>query len=76
MSFVFKSIAHIQLAAPKGSEDKAKRFFSDILGFREIAKPELLKKEVVFGLNSLTIKFILELKNHLLPPKRHIQLLR
>ncbi|ETT81462.1 VOC family protein [Viridibacillus sp. FSL R5-0477] len=44
MSFVFKSIAHIQLAAPKGSEDKAKRFFSDILGFREIAKPELLKK--------------------------------
>ncbi|MGE7920934.1 VOC family protein [Viridibacillus sp. NPDC093762] len=44
MSFVFKSIAHIQLAAPKGSEDKAKRFFGDILGFREIEKPELLKK--------------------------------
>ncbi|MGE7835294.1 VOC family protein [Viridibacillus arvi] len=44
MSFVFKSIAHIQLAAPKGSEDEAKRFFGDILGFREIEKPELLRK--------------------------------
>ncbi|MGE7934616.1 VOC family protein [Viridibacillus arvi] len=44
MSFVFISIAHIQLAAPKGSEDEAKRFFGDILGFREIEKPELLRK--------------------------------
>ncbi|MGE7623213.1 VOC family protein [Viridibacillus sp. NPDC096237] len=44
MSFVFKSIAHIQLAAPKNSETEAKRFFGDILGFREIEKPELLKK--------------------------------
>ncbi|MEX3623433.1 VOC family protein [Viridibacillus arvi] len=44
MSFLFKSIAHIQLAAPKGSEDEAKRFFGDILGFREIEKPELLRK--------------------------------
>lgn len=44
MSFVFKSIAHIQLAAPKNSETEAKRFFGDILEFREIEKPELLKK--------------------------------
>ncbi|SEN24029.1 Catechol 2,3-dioxygenase [Mesobacillus persicus] len=44
MSFVFKSIDHIQLAAPSGAEDAARRFFVDILGFDEIEKPDALKK--------------------------------
>lgn len=44
MSFAFKSINHVQLAAPKGSEDIAKRFFGEILGFQEVEKPEVLKK--------------------------------
>ncbi|KIL51864.1 VOC family protein [Jeotgalibacillus soli] len=44
MSFVFKAIDHVQLAAPKGSEETARKFFSGILGFNEIEKPELLKK--------------------------------
>ncbi|QUG40058.1 VOC family protein [Psychrobacillus sp. INOP01] len=44
MSFVFKSIDHVQLAAPKGSEAIAKHFFGDILGFQEVEKPESLKK--------------------------------
>lgn len=45
MTFVFKSIDHVQLAAPKGSEIIAKRFFGEILGFQEVEKPELLKKK-------------------------------
>ncbi|MFJ8065421.1 VOC family protein [Psychrobacillus sp. NPDC096426] len=45
MSFVFKSIDHVQLAAPKGSETVAKQFFSGILGFQEIEKPEILRKK-------------------------------
>lgn len=44
MTFAFKAIDHIQLAAPKGSEDTARKFFKDILGFDEIEKPEALKK--------------------------------
>jgi catechol 2,3-dioxygenase-like lactoylglutathione lyase family enzyme len=40
----FKAIDHIQLAAPKGCEDSARKFFIDILGFEEIIKPEELKK--------------------------------
>jgi len=44
MPFIFKAIHHIQLAAPKGSEDAARTFFKDILGFDEIEKPEELKK--------------------------------
>jgi catechol 2,3-dioxygenase-like lactoylglutathione lyase family enzyme len=44
MPFIFKSIDHIQLAAPKGSEDTARKFFKNILGFDEVEKPEELKK--------------------------------
>lgn len=44
MTFIFKSIDHIQLAAPKGSEEIARHFFRDILNFKEIDKPEALKK--------------------------------
>ncbi|MGG4267107.1 VOC family protein [Peribacillus simplex] len=44
MPFIFKSIDHIQLAAPKGSEDTARNFFKNILGFDEVEKPEELKK--------------------------------
>lgn len=44
MSFIIKTIAHIQLAAPKGSEEAARRFFNGILGFEEVEKPEELKK--------------------------------
>jgi catechol 2,3-dioxygenase-like lactoylglutathione lyase family enzyme len=40
----FKAIDHIQLAAPKGCEDTARKFFIDILGFEEMEKPEELKK--------------------------------
>ena len=44
MPFIFKAIDHIQLAAPKGSEDTARKFFKNILGFEEVEKPEELKK--------------------------------
>ena len=44
MTFVFKSIDHVQLAAPKGSEVIAQRFFGEILGFQEVEKPEVLRK--------------------------------
>ncbi|MFJ8262633.1 VOC family protein [Rummeliibacillus sp. NPDC094406] len=44
MSFRFKSIDHIQLAAPKGSEEIARKFYNDILEFKEVEKPATLKK--------------------------------
>ncbi len=33
---------HVQLAIPKGGEDDARRFYGDVLGLTEIAKPEPL----------------------------------
>jgi catechol 2,3-dioxygenase-like lactoylglutathione lyase family enzyme len=44
MSFSFKKIDHIQLAAPKGCEGPAREFFGGILGLTEVEKPEELKK--------------------------------
>ncbi|MFC4411758.1 VOC family protein [Chungangia koreensis] len=42
MSFL-KGIDHIQVAAPKGSENEARRFYSEVLGMEELEKPDLLK---------------------------------
>lgn len=36
-------INHVQLAAPKGAENKARGFFGNVLGMREIPKPEALR---------------------------------
>lgn len=44
MSFKFTGIDHVQLAAPKGSEEQARKFFGDILGMEEIPKPSNLAK--------------------------------
>ena len=33
---------HVQLAAPPGCEEEARRFFSELLGLTEVAKPEPL----------------------------------
>jgi catechol 2,3-dioxygenase-like lactoylglutathione lyase family enzyme len=39
---VIESIDHVQLAAPAGCEDEARRFFGELCGLEEIAKPEPL----------------------------------
>lgn len=44
MAFKFTGIDHVQLAAPKGSEEEARRFFVEILGMEEIPKPDNLAK--------------------------------
>jgi catechol 2,3-dioxygenase-like lactoylglutathione lyase family enzyme len=36
-------IDHVQLAAPAGCEGKARHFFGDVLGLKELEKPEELK---------------------------------
>lgn len=36
------SIDHVQLAMPKGNEDLARGFYRDVLGMKEIPKPEPL----------------------------------
>jgi catechol 2,3-dioxygenase-like lactoylglutathione lyase family enzyme len=38
------AIDHVQIAMPAGGEEKARAFYIDILGFREIPKPPKLAK--------------------------------
>ena len=35
-------IDHVQLAMPKGSEDRARGFYGEVLGMKEIPKPQAL----------------------------------
>ena len=42
MTFVWKGIDHIQVAAPKNSEEEARAFYGKLLGLPEIQKPENL----------------------------------
>lgn len=44
MSFRFLGIDHVQLAAPEDCEANARKFFTEILGWMEIPKPDSLKK--------------------------------
>ena len=43
MSDLIVRIDHVQLAAPKGCEDAARAFYGELLGLREIEKPESLR---------------------------------
>jgi catechol 2,3-dioxygenase-like lactoylglutathione lyase family enzyme len=38
----FKRLDHIQICIPYGQEEKARRFYTDIIGLTEIPKPESL----------------------------------
>jgi catechol 2,3-dioxygenase-like lactoylglutathione lyase family enzyme len=40
---VIEGLDHVQLACPRGGEDEARRFSGDLLGLREIEKPEPLR---------------------------------
>lgn len=43
LSFQFAGLDHVQVAAPQGCEEQARSFFSGLLGWPEIAKPEALR---------------------------------
>lgn len=62
MTFTIKAIDHVQLAAPKGSEDEARHFYATILGCKEVEKPETLRKNggVWFAYGSVQIHIGIE----------------
>lgn len=44
MGYQFSGIDHVQLAAPEGCEAEARTFFTGILGWEELPKPDALRK--------------------------------
>ncbi|EMI11455.1 VOC family protein [Anoxybacillus gonensis] len=43
MEILIKRLDHIQICIPIGAEDEARAFYTGVLGFAEIEKPETLK---------------------------------
>ncbi|NNU94820.1 glyoxalase [Geobacillus sp. NFOSA3] len=43
MKIHVKRLDHVQICIPVGAEDEARAFYTDLLGFTEIEKPEALK---------------------------------
>ena len=43
MDMFVTDIDHVQIAAPKGCETEARKFFGDLLGLKEIEKPTPLR---------------------------------
>ncbi|MCL6586725.1 MAG: VOC family protein [Anoxybacillus sp.] len=43
MNIVVKRLDHVQICVPIGAEDEARAFYTGVLGFSEMEKPETLK---------------------------------
>lgn len=62
MTFQYEAIDHVQLAIPVGGEERARKFYCGVLGFEEVQKPSLLRKNggVWFQFGSVNIHVDLE----------------
>lgn len=67
----YKRIHHIQICIPSGTEDQARAFYKDILGFSEIEKPEALKKNGGFWLSGAGMEVHIGTEKEIYPGKRH-----
>ncbi|WP_010676670.1 VOC family protein [Bacillus timonensis] len=70
MTYTFKAIDHIQLAAPKGSEDLARHFYAEILGCKEVDKPETLRKNGGVWFAYGTVKIHIGIEDPFSPAKK------
>ncbi len=71
MSIKFRRLNHIQLCIPKGKESEAKAFYCDILGLKEIDKPQDLKKNGGFWLIIADIELHIGTEDLVNQSKRH-----
>ena len=75
MTFTIAAIDHVQLAMPKGEEEKARAFYSGILGMTELAKPDALAKRGGAWFKSGKVQIHLGVEEEFRPAKKaHIAL--
>lgn len=63
-------IDHVQIAMPAGEEEKARAFFINLLGFREIPKPPQLAKRGGVGLEAGTAQLHLGVEANFQPARK------
>ena len=66
----FTAIDHVQLAMPPGEEERARRFYLDLLGMREIPKPAELAKRGGCWFASGSMQLHLGVENDFRPAKK------
>ncbi|MFD1040417.1 VOC family protein [Virgibacillus byunsanensis] len=70
MSFLYETVDHVQLAAPVGSEESARNFYRDVLGFEEVEKPEKLAKNGGVWFQSGTIHIHIGVEESFVPAQK------
>ena len=71
MSIQYKRLHHIQICIPPDQENVARDFYINTLDFKEITKPEQLKKNGGFWLTVANIEVHIGVEEMGLPGKRH-----
>lgn len=66
----FTAIDHVQLAMPASAEDRARRFYRDLLGMTELAKPPELAKRGGCWFESGRVQIHLGVENEFRPAKK------
>ncbi|RKQ33873.1 VOC family protein [Oceanobacillus halophilus] len=70
MNFKYEKIEHVQLAAPAGGEEKARKFYVDLLGFEELEKPPLLKENGGVWFKAGTVEIHLGIESPFIPARK------
>ena len=63
-------IDHVQIAMPSGGEEKARAFFINLLGFREVLKPPKLEKHGGAWFESGTVQLHLGVETDFRPSRK------
>ena len=64
------ALDHVQLAMPRGQEDQARRFYGDILGLTEVAKPEPLAQRGGVWFEAGSLKLHLGIEDPFAPARK------
>ena len=68
---MFKKLNHVQLCVSNNQSDQAKYFYSEVLGLKEIEKPEALKKNGGFWFEIADIQLHIGIEENQSKSKRH-----
>jgi catechol 2,3-dioxygenase-like lactoylglutathione lyase family enzyme len=67
----FKRLDHIQICIPKGKESEARKFYTEVIGLKEIPKPEALIPNGGLWYQLADIQFHIGTEDKINRSKRH-----
>jgi catechol 2,3-dioxygenase-like lactoylglutathione lyase family enzyme len=71
MKIQFKRLDHVQVCIPRGTEDRAREFYSRVLGLEEIEKPDVLRKNGGMWYSVADVQLHVGIEEVVTPSKRH-----